>query len=373
MTLWSVATTLVAFAAAIRPATAQQLANGQYFQAGAISSIWMWQASGILSYGRCPFSVSISNCYISFVPRCFLPSLTVPRPRAEEVVCVRRTLNATGNLQSTTQASSTTAASNQRRAFTDQSFTLAAMSAPARKAVLDDDDLDAYFEAFPEQAPYRYPYGQRSHQIKRAVDGSSSSTTDVAPTTTSVRTTTAVPTTKTTTSAAPSATTTAATPRQRNEILSWPGALANTTWQYSWKSFQSRGTSTNRQFFHSWQILRRDANGGPVVTLDYVQGIVTIEDTVRGCLRCAQPLASGIAYWFGKTITHYLEITYGLNGSIAYEAYSETNLRRPLISYTATGDMGSSASLKFGNYRSYVAGQSSAIAYLGDFTQQRLA
>ncbi|GAA5890591.1 hypothetical protein JCM5296_004307 [Sporobolomyces johnsonii] len=348
MALRSVATALVAFAAAIRPATAQQLANGQYFQAGAISSTWMWQASGILSHGRCPFSVSISDCYIS-------------------------NLNATGNLQSTTQANSTTAASNERRAFSDRSFTLAAMSAPARKAVLDDDDLDAYFEAFPEQAPYRYPSftDLPPLQSKRDVVRNSSSTTTVALTTTVVPTTTTT-TTTTTTSAAPSATTTAATLRQRNEILSWPGALANTTWQYSWKSFQSRGTSTNPYFFHSWQILRRDAGGGPVVTLDYVQGIVAIQDTVRGCLRCAEPLAPGVAYWFGKTITHYLEITYGLNGSIAYEAFSETNLRRPLISYTATGDMGSSASLKFGNYRRYVVGQSSALAYVGDFTQQRL-
>lgn len=46
-------------------ATAQQLADGTYFQSGSINSNLMWQASGGLSRGRCPISVKISDCYTS--------------------------------------------------------------------------------------------------------------------------------------------------------------------------------------------------------------------------------------------------------------------------------------------------------------------
>jgi hypothetical protein len=79
------------------------------------------------------------------------------------------------------------------------------------------------------------------------------------------------------------------------------------------------------------------------------------------------------SYWFGKTISHTMTITYGLSGSISYAAYSDTNLRRPLITYSAKGDMGSSASLKFGNYRAAVSGISAATAYVGDLVSTRLS
>jgi len=43
------------------------------------------------------------------------------------------------------------------------------------------------------------------------------------------------------------------------------------------------------------RILRRDACGGPVITLDYTNGQVRINDYARNCLSCAQPLAADVS------------------------------------------------------------------------------
>jgi len=98
-------------------------------------------------------------------------------------------------------------------------------------------------------------------------------------------------------------------------------------------------------------------------------------------------------------------ITYGLNGSINYKAYTSDSVRIPAIYYRATGDMGSSASLKvrrpfrptslslsrlpprgsdrsltcprtctqIGNYRRFVDGQLASSNYIGDFVQTRIS
>jgi len=58
---------ILSFAAIISTGFAQLLADGTYIQYGAINPNLMWQASGQLSKGRCPFTVKISDCYISFV------------------------------------------------------------------------------------------------------------------------------------------------------------------------------------------------------------------------------------------------------------------------------------------------------------------
>ncbi|GAA5946341.1 hypothetical protein JCM3765_000203 [Sporobolomyces pararoseus] len=312
---------------------AQQLADGTYFQSGSISSSLMWQASGPLSRGRCPVAVKISDCYIS-------------------------QLGAGGNLQSTTKP-----ATREKREVVNFNATRAtrvwaAMSPAEQRAAANDEDLESYFQAFPEQAPSRV-----NRLGKRQVQTCS---TDVPPTSTATASGTSSVPTSTPTPKPPS-------PRQRNEFLTWPGAPAGSTWKYTWKSYQSTGTSTTNNFFHSWQILRRDACGGPVVTLDYQNGQVRIQDYVRGCYTCAQPLAADVSYWFGKTISHQLTITYGLSGSLSYSAYSDSNLRRPLITYQAKGDMGASASLKYGNYRAAVAGITAATAYVGDLTSTRIS
>ncbi|GAA5839881.1 hypothetical protein JCM11251_001237 [Rhodosporidiobolus azoricus] len=341
--------------AQLEQAAAQLLADGNFFQAGNINANWRWQASGVLSKGRCPFSAKITDCYTS-------------------------RLAATGHLQSTTQAEylaslnpTTTspapvptgsgvvwypAGANSR--------TLAAKKVLTAedKALLDDEDLDSYFEAFPEQEQYRYESFfsplDGSFKAKRQVVGCGG---EEPPTTT-----TSAPPSSTTTPTVPTV-----SPRQRNEIFTWPGAVAGQTWKYTWKSFQSRGTSTNYQFFHAWQILRRDGCGGYSIAMDYVDSQIKIRDAVRGCTNCAVYNKS-LNYWFGQPVYHEMTVTFGINGAIDYKAFVAGNMRVPGLRYQATGDMGSSTSLKFGNYRrAGIAGMTEALAYIGDFTQTRLA
>ena len=69
-------------------------------------------------------------------------------------------------------------------------------------------------------------------------------------------------------------------------MFSWPGARASETWSFTWKSHQG-STSISSKFFHTWQILRRDCGGGPVITLDLKGGKAVVSDNMRGCVDCA--------------------------------------------------------------------------------------
>ncbi|TKA57398.1 hypothetical protein B0A53_00627 [Rhodotorula sp. CCFEE 5036] len=315
------ATTGLLFLLSLSQVNAQLLANGSYFQSGSISTNWLWQASGTLTHGRCPWTISrfMSDCY-------------------------KMSLDSTGNLESTTQADylatlKKPARSRQRRTIdfdtpkADSDRSHLVKRAAEYAAGTDDSALDAYFEAFPEQAEFRYvAQPDAAPKDKRQFDPNAPGLDNVL--------------------ASSSA-------RQRNE-------------HYTWKSYQDPSTTSNDHFFHSWQILRRDSNGGPVVTLDYTNGNVEIDDLVRGCTNCVP--AGSTSAWFGRVISHDLVITYGVSGSIAYSAsYAPASPTvQPILKYSAKGDMGSSASLKFGNYRLYTANLSPAVAYVGDFTQTRL-
>ena len=112
-------------------------------------------------------------------------------------------------------------------------------------------------------------------------------------------------------------------------------------------------------------MLRRDKTGGPVITLDYKVNQVVIGDIVAGCVACVvAPLAS----FLGVVVVHSMTVTWGPEGTMTYNAAnvkvgesasssllsSLTLLPQqtptvPLISYSATHDMGSSASLKVGS------------------------
>lgn len=110
--------------------------------------------SGILAAGRCPFSLKWSNCYVSFVQ-----SLLVFLGKDTLTISTHSTLAATGNLQETTQADylSSLAAGSAAAATGATYKTLAGQQVSAEtRALLDDEDLDAYFEAFPEQEATRY-------------------------------------------------------------------------------------------------------------------------------------------------------------------------------------------------------------------------
>jgi hypothetical protein len=57
-------------------------------------------------------------------------------------------------------------------------------------------------------------------------------------------------------------------------------------------------TSSTKHFFHTWQLLGRDAcgKGGPIITLDVYDGVVAINDQVRKCATCVSaPLGSVLA------------------------------------------------------------------------------
>lgn len=102
-----------------------------------------------------------------------------------------------------------------------------------------------------------------------------------------------------------------------------------------------------------------------VACLRLADGEVVIRDAVRNCKTCSRflkgtqsaPFSSSThassmltqmsrRNWFGNEVRHELQITYGLSGSITYRAWVAPNFRQPQLIYTATGDMGSSASLK---------------------------
>ncbi|GAA5893616.1 uncharacterized protein JCM6883_003582 [Sporobolomyces salmoneus] len=175
-------------------------------------------------------------------------------------------------------------------------------------------------------------------------------------------------------------------PRQRIEMFSWPGARSGETWSFSWKSHQG-ATSITSKFFHTWQILRRDCGGGPIITLDLKGGKAVVSDNMRGCVDCSSVDAS---VFIERTIQHQLQITFGLNGSINYRAYDVTpssnfsptpdgrfggvNLtqRPPVLTYEAYGDMGDQASLKFGQYRAVTEGLEDVTTYVGDYQAIRL-
>jgi hypothetical protein len=63
------ATTGLLFLLSLSQVNAQLLANGSYFQSGSISTNWLWQASGTLTHGRCPWTISrfMSDCYKMYV------------------------------------------------------------------------------------------------------------------------------------------------------------------------------------------------------------------------------------------------------------------------------------------------------------------
>jgi len=374
--------------------------GGSGLVAGRITNEFRWQASGYFSI-NCPQDVDgldITTCY-------------------------HLMLNATGDLQDV----GTTSSASKREWD------------PEEDAATYDDHLESYFEAFPHQIPDTYHNlvdGIHLHKRQIANCGNVVTTTVIPTTYTTVTTvtsestsilptssptpvpkrvkrsflgkildantvisddgsgntdsldqptatvatstfvtTTTILSTTTITSVIP-ATTTPTSPRQRTEMLSWPGAAANETWYYSWKSYQDAATGSGNSFFHTWQLLRRDYCGGPVITFDLVQGQAQINDYVaaRACSinkgDCPSVPASQL---LGKTLRHTVIVRYGLQGTFEYSVRDVANADTALLTYSAEGDMGASGSIKFGNYRAVVKGNTAAQAYLGDYLATQLS
>lgn len=301
------------------------LAAGDTFRSGSISSTFRWQSSGILTSG-CPQGVNglaISSCYHAH-------------------------LADTGMLQSGSAA---------KRAWDAE-----------EDAAMYDEHTDAYFEAFPEQLEAIHADvaaqsgGEGLELYKRQVIGCGSSSTPSNSTN--------------------NGTTTPTPPvlRQRIEMFSWPGVPAGQTWTYNWRSYQVAGVNTTGQFFHSWQLLRRDACTGPVIGSNLFTGAdgashfgVADYITSRRCNGTGNCPSVPLSTIFGKTLQHSLTVKYGLGGTFSYSTVDVANPGTPIMSYSATGDMGASGSVKFGEYRRVVAGISAADSYVGDYSAQRLA
>ncbi|KAK4054394.1 hypothetical protein OIV83_000888 [Microbotryomycetes sp. JL201] len=213
-------------------------------------------------------------------------------------------------------------------------------------AAANDDDLELYDQAFPDNF---FPHFEQGSLEKRQVVKNCTGT--------------GTPGNGTEPPPPPS-------PRQRVELLSWPGATTG-TWKYTWKTRQAT-TSSGYKFNHIWQILRRDACGGAVVTLDLINNNVVIRDNVRKCpsTGCASISASS---WFGKTISHTMIIKFGVNGSINYSAVEAGKVSPSLIKYHATGDMGYKTSLKSGIYRASETGMLPAQMWIGQWVATKIA
>ncbi|KAK4056764.1 hypothetical protein OIO90_002316 [Microbotryomycetes sp. JL221] len=287
------------------------LASGDGMRSGSISSTLRWQSSGELYSGGCNSAWGIKNCY----------SIRVG--------------GAGTNLQSTT-------ATRSKRARTfEPELSL------VEQAAADDDDLESYARAFPQDYFPNFEHGsleKRQVVLNCTGGGGGGNGTEPPP--------------------PPS-------PRQRVEFMSWGGAPAGQTWKYTWKTRQAP-TSSSYKFNHIWQILRRDACGGAVVTLDLIADNVVIRDNVRKCPNntCATAPASS---WFNKVISHTLIIRYGINGSLNYAAMEAGKAAPSIIKYHATGDMGHLASLKSGVYRASYDGMTASQMWLGQWVATRVS
>lgn len=86
-------------------------------------------------------------------------------------------------------------------------------------------------------------------------------------------------------------------------------------------------------------------------------------DPIRGCTSCASvPISS----FTGRTVQHTLIVKFGSAGTLNYVAKDVSNGKQ-LLSYSAKGQMGSSASIKAGAYRAVANGMSAVTSYVGDF------
>lgn len=187
-----------ALAASIEPRYST-LADGSFFDSGALSPTFRWQSSGVLAIGGCNSrTASIKSCYSMYLTG----SLA----------------NGTGTMLESTAAP---APHSRKRDSTGVDSPAAAVAAA------DDLDLDSYFEAFPEQRPSLH-----KRQLFRQCGGGGSGNTTNGTTTPPIK----VP-----------------SPRQRIELFSWPGAMYDTTWQYQWRTYLAKNVSTDGHFFHMFQ------------------------------------------------------------------------------------------------------------------------
>ncbi|KAK4703153.1 hypothetical protein P7C70_g3064, partial [Phenoliferia sp. Uapishka_3] len=111
-------------------------------------------------------------------------------------------------------------------------------------------------------------------------------------------------------------------------------------------------------------ISRGGGVSGPIITLNAVGDKVFFSDKLRGCETCE---SMDLSDFVGKTTVEKVAVTYGPTGSIKWQV-QDAATGETMLEYSATGNMGSKTSMKFGTYRAYVAGLDRATAYVGDYS-----
>ncbi|KDE08952.1 hypothetical protein MVLG_01042 [Microbotryum lychnidis-dioicae p1A1 Lamole] len=147
-----------------------------------------------------------------------------------------------------------------------------------------------------------------------------------------------------------------ASARQGIEIFSLPPVPAESRNLYIWRSYLTNAPSTivGTNFFHLFQLLRRDSTG------DVKGNSYVLMDNVR-----KQEVTIPLGSFQGRVIEHRLWVMAGTNGSLSYVATDLDHGKR-LMTYAATGDTGTNSSIKFGLYRTLpVPGPASG--YYGDY------
>ncbi|KAJ3930891.1 MAG: hypothetical protein NXY57DRAFT_272370 [Lentinula lateritia] len=153
-------------------------------------------------------------------------------------------------------------------------------------------------------------------------------------------------------------------PRQRTEFLT-ASAAAGSTHKYQWSYYLKSPVGTTTHFFHLMQLFSRD-DGGPILTLDAINGVIAIKDNYRDCSKTGCP-SIPLSTFTDKTTIHTVAVTYGpSNGSFKY-VITDSVTSNVLLSYSASGNMGGNASIKFGTYRLAVSNMKSSVAAVGDF------
>ncbi|KAJ3810166.1 hypothetical protein EV368DRAFT_80721 [Lentinula lateritia] len=154
------------------------------------------------------------------------------------------------------------------------------------------------------------------------------------------------------------------TPRQRTEFLT-ASAAAGTTHKYQWSYYLKSPVGTSTHFFHLMQLFSRD-DGGPILTLDAINGVIAIKDNYRDCSKTGCP-SIPLNTFTDKTTIHTIAVTYGPSNGIFKYIITDSATSEVLLSYSASGNMGGNASIKFGTYRLAVSNMKNSVAALGDF------
>ncbi|TDL20681.1 cytochrome P450 [Rickenella mellea] len=136
--------------------------------------------------------------------------------------------------------------------------------------------------------------------------------------------------------------------RQRIEFRT-PNGKAGKTQTYTWKYNVPANTPTSEHFFHMMQVFS-ETKGGPLITLDAVDGALGFTDFRSGAPKKSQLPSAKISKFAGRTTLHKMVVTWGTKGKVSY-TIADANTGEHILSYSNSGNLTPEAYLKFGTYR----------------------